>query len=193
MKLSGLSGISNVVEQFQGMVLNHKQTGPQWDEQFMQAALAEARLALAEGEFPVGCVLAQDSKIIAQGRRCNSGSATRNEIDHAEIVALRSLLSIRPSLDCSEITVYSTLEPCLMCYSTLLLSGIRRFVWAYEDVMGGGTALPLEQLAPLYRDMQVELVPGLLRHESLSLFAQFFQNHSYWQDSLLASHTCAEF
>lgn len=159
----------------------------------MQAALAEARLALAEGEFPVGCVLAQDGKIIAQGRRCNSGSASRNEIDHAEIVTLRSLLAALPGVDCRKITVYSTLEPCLMCYSTLLLSGIRRFVWAYEDVMGGGTALPLEQLAPLYQDMQVESVPGLLRRDSLALFAQFFQTHSYWQGSLLASHTCAEF
>jgi tRNA(adenine34) deaminase len=165
----------------------------QQDEQLMRTALAEARLALAEGEFPVGCVLAQDGQIMAQGRRCNSGSASRNEIDHAEIVTLRSLLTARPSLDCSRITVYSTLEPCLMCYSTLLLSGIRRFVWAYEDVMGGGTALPLEQLAPLYQNMQVKLAPDVLRRESLALFAQFFQTHSYWQDSLLNSHTCAEF
>ena len=162
-------------------------------EQVMQTALAEARLALAEGEFPVGCVLAQDGQVMAQGRRRNSGSTSRNEIDHAEIVTLRSLLAERPGVDCNGITVYSTLEPCLMCYSTMLLSGIRRFVWAYEDVMGGGTALPLEQIAPLYQDMQVELVPDVLRRESLVLFAQFFQTHSYWQDSLLNSYTCAEF
>lgn len=159
----------------------------------MQTALAEAQLALSEGEFPVGCVLVQDRQIIAQGRRRNSSSASRNEIDHAEIMTLRSLSAARPDVDFCNITVYSTLEPCLMCYSTLLLSGIRRFVWAYEDVMGGGTALPLEQLAPLYQNMQVELAPGLLRHQSLALFAQFFQTHSYWQDSLLASYTCAEF
>lgn len=159
----------------------------------MRAALTEARLALAEGEFPVGCVLAQDGQIVAQGRRRNSGSTSRNEIDHAEIVTLRRLSAEQPGLDCRRITVYSTLEPCLMCYSTLLLSGIRRFVWAYEDVMGGGTALPLEQLTPLYQDMQVELEPGLLRRDSLALFVQFFQTHSYWHDSLLASYTCAEF
>uniref|UniRef100_UPI004055C5C3 nucleoside deaminase n=1 Tax=Candidatus Electronema sp. TaxID=2698783 RepID=UPI004055C5C3 len=99
------------------------------DEQLMQAALAEAELALAEGEFPVGCVLAQDGRILAQGRRTNSGSASRNELDHAEVVTLRGLLAAQPGLDCSRITCYSTLEPCLMCYSTMLLSGIRRFVW----------------------------------------------------------------
>jgi tRNA(adenine34) deaminase len=162
------------------------------DERLMRAALAEARLALAEGEFPVGCVLAADGEILTQGRRRNSSSASRNELDHAEAVTLRGLLADRPGLDCSRITCYSTLEPCLMCFSTMLLSGIRRFVWAYEDVMGGGASLPLDKLAPLYREMRVELIPNVLRGESLALFAQFFQNHSYWQGSLLASQTCAE-
>ncbi len=159
----------------------------------MQAALAEARLALAEGEFPVGCVLAVDGEILAQGRRKHSGSAARNELDHAEVVTLRGLLAAaQPGLDCGRITCYSTLEPCLMCFSTMLLSGIRRFVWAYEDVMGGGTSVPLAQLAPLYQKMQVELIPNVLRGKSIALFAQFFQNHSYWQDSLLSQFTLAE-
>lgn len=76
-----------------------------------------------------------------------------------------------------------------MCYSTLLLSGVRSFVWAYEDVMGGGTNLALQQLNPLYQAMQVQLVGGVLRQESLALFQQFFQGHDYWQDSLLARYT----
>ena len=79
-----------------------------------------------------------------------------------------------------------------MCYSTLLLSGIRRFVWAYEDVMGGGTGLDLQRLTPLYRDMQVELVASVLRQESLALFQQFFRKYDYWQDSLLASYTLSQ-
>ena len=168
-------------------------TAAQQDQQLMRVALSEAELALAAGEFPVGCVLVQDGRILAQGRRKNSGSASRNELDHAEIVTLRGLLVAQPGLNCSTITCYSTLEPCLMCYSTMLLSGIRRFVWAYEDVMGGGTSVPLAQLAPLYQEIQVELVPGILRRESLALFAQFFQNHSYWRDSLLSTFTLAEY
>ncbi|MCW5202503.1 nucleoside deaminase [Desulfobulbus sp. US1] len=162
------------------------------DEKFMRQALIEARQALDAGEFPVGCILVQDNKIIGRGRRRNSVGACTNEIDHAEMVTLRTLLAEQPAIDCQEITVYSTLEPCLMCYSTLLFSGIRRFVWAYEDVMGGGTNLPLQQLAPLYRDMRVELVPDVLRKESLSLFARFFERYSYHQDSLLAEYTLVQ-
>lgn len=161
----------------------------------MRHALEQARLALEAGEFPVGCVLVRENEIIRSGRRRNSEGAGSNEIDHAEMVTLRALLAEQPRLDCRNLTVYSTMEPCLMCYTTLLLSGVRRFVWAYEDVMGGGTNLPLEQLAPLYRNMQaeVELVPDILRQESLNLFGQFFRNYSYWQDSLIAEYTLAQY
>ncbi len=159
------------------------------DEQFMEQALLEAALALEAGEFPVGCVLVADNIVIACGHRCNSEGAVVNEVDHAEMVTLRRLLDQQPGIDCSQITVYSTMEPCLMCYTTMLLSGIRRFVWAYEDVMGGGTSLQLQSLAPLYREMEVALVPGILRRKSLALFSRFFQEFSYWQGSLLADYT----
>ncbi len=155
----------------------------------MEEALVEARQALAVGEFPVGCVLVSGDTVIGRGHRCNSEGALSNEIDHAEVVTLRRLLADQPGIDCNPVTAYSTMEPCLMCYTTMLLSGIRRFVWAYEDIMGGGTSLSLEQLFPLYRDMQVTLVPDVLRQDSLELFGLFFQKYSYWQGSLLEQYT----
>ena len=161
-------------------------------EHYMDAALDEARAALAAGEFPVGCVFVADGAIVARGHRENSGEDGRNEIDHAEVLALRHLLAIRPAIDPGAVTVYSTMEPCLMCYSTLLLSGVRNFVWAYEDVMGGGTNLPLSMLNPLYRGMEVHLLDQVRRDESLRLFQQFFRTGSYWQDSLLARYTLAQ-
>ena len=160
-----------------------------FDEQFMRKALDEARIALGAGEFPVGCVLVLDEHVVGRGHRQNSGGALSNEIDHAEVVTLRKLLADHPGIDCSRVTAYCTMEPCLMCYTTMLLSGIRRFVWAYEDVMGGGTSLALQGLSPLYKEMMVDLVPDVLRSESLTLFSRFFQKYSYWQDSLLADYT----
>lgn len=161
-------------------------------EQLMDMALEEARAALAAGEFPVGCVMVAEGQVVARGRRRNSIQGCRNEIDHAEILTLRQLLAERPELDLATVTVYSTLEPCLMCYSTMLLSGIRSFVWAYEDVMGGGANLPLYMLNTLYAQMNVTLVDRIRRQESLHLFQQFFQSGSYWQDSLLARYTMAQ-
>lgn len=155
----------------------------------MRLALAEAETALNNGDFPVGCVFVSEGQVIAKNRRKNSGGENGNEIDHAEVSALRRLLEASPGVNCSNITVYSTMEPCLMCYSTMLLSGIRRFVWAYEDIMGGGTDLPLEQLKTLYAAMEVELIPHVLRTESLHLFQKFFRQYAYWQDSPLAKYT----
>lgn len=161
-------------------------------ETFMRIALDEAEQALTEGEFPVGCVMVADGRVVAKGRRCNSLEANRNEIDHAEIVTLRRLIAEQPQLDLGTVTVYTTLEPCLMCYTTMLLSGIRTFVWAYEDVMGGGANLPLYMLNTLYAQMKVHLLDRVLRDESVQLFQEFFRTGSYWQDSLLARYTMAQ-
>lgn len=79
-----------------------------------------------------------------------------------------------------------------MCFATLLLSGIRRFVWAYEDVMGGGTGLSLGRLPSLYAAMEVECVPRVLRREALPLFQDFFHRYPYWADSELARYTLAQ-
>lgn len=161
---------------------------------FMRMALGEAEKALSAGEFPVGCVFVHQGEIVGRGQRRQSLAASANELDHAEVAALRYLVAEYPRLDREELIVYSTMEPCLMCYSTLLLNGIRRIVYGYEDVMGGGTNLPLADLNPLYREMTVDIVPHILRRECLALFVEFFSNaaHDYWRNSLLAEYTLAQ-
>lgn len=161
------------------------------DDKHMREALAEARLALDKGEFPVGCVMACGEEIFTRGKRAHSRGEEANEMDHAEIFALRQLLTDRPDIAPGEVTVYSTMEPCLMCYTTMLLNGIRRFVYGYEDAMGGGTTLDLASLKPLYKEMGVEVVPGVCRAESLAMFKEFFSNPEidYWRGSLLAEYT----
>lgn len=159
-------------------------------EQFMAAALDEAAKAAREGEFPVGCVLVHQRQIVAQGHRKNSINDT-NEIDHAEIIALRELISRQEIADLSEVILYSTMEPCLMCFSTLILSGIRTIVYGYEDAMGGGTGVKLTELPSLYADMKVTIVPHVLRERCVRMFKVFFSDNDnvYWKDSLLAQYT----
>lgn len=165
-------------------------------ETFMRLALQQAQQALASNEFPVGAVIVAGNEPVAFGRRENSRNETANELDHAEIVALRDLLARRPDIARDTLAVYSTMEPCLMCYSTMLLNGIRTFVYGYEDAMGGGTALQLAHLTPLYQAMEPEvcILPHVLRQESLTLFKAFFtsQENNYWQGSLLAEYTLAQ-
>jgi tRNA(adenine34) deaminase len=159
-------------------------------EKYMTMAIAQAREALAAGEFPVGCVFEYDGNIVASARRSNSFGRT-NEIDHAEILALRALLAGNREIEIDRVTVYSTMEPCLMCFATMLVNGVRRFAYSFEDAMGGGTNLPLQLLSPLYREMNVVVAGGILRRKSLALFKEFFSSPdcAYLQDSLLASYT----
>jgi len=160
-------------------------------EYYMKIALKEAKLALAAGEFPVGCVLVYQDKVLVTGARRFSTGSKRNEIDHAEIVALRRLSELGDAIDPSRITAFSTMEPCLMCYSALILAGIGSIVYAYEDVMGGGTGCDLSRLTPLYRNSSSKVVPGILRAESLKLFKDFFSApvNDYLKHSLLAEYT----
>ena len=156
----------------------------------MEAALAEARKAYGQGEFPVGCVIVCGDAIVAKASRVNSGEGG-NEIDHAEVRALRTFLDLKTPATLSEVIAYCTMEPCLMCFSTLILSGIRTIVYAYEDVMGGGCSIDLEKLAPLYAQMDVSVIDGILRNQGLALFKDFFssEDNLYLQGSLLARYT----
>jgi len=156
----------------------------------MDAALRVAEKALQAGEFPVGCALVHKGRVVATGGRVNSGP-NGNEFDHAEIVAMRNLLNADPELEFGEVVVYSTLEPCLMCFSTLLLNGFRTIVYGFEDVMGGGSTLDLSKLPSLYATMEVTVVPGVRREECLELFQRFFKNEAndYWRNSLLSTYT----
>ncbi|MEN8188656.1 MAG: nucleoside deaminase [Thermodesulfobacteriota bacterium] len=155
---------------------------------FMALALEQAEEALGRGEFPVGCILVHDNEVVGHGRR---ESSTGNELDHAEVMALRAFMADEDHPPPCEVTVYSTMEPCLMCFSTLVLNGFRKVVYGYEDVMGGGTNLPLSRLNPLYREIRMQIDGGVLRRESAALFKRFFEDpqNNYWHDSLLARHT----
>lgn len=163
-------------------------------EHFMTAALEQAEAAYQAGEFPVGCILVHKDRILASGRRTGTTAEGVNEVDHAEMVALRRLILAGRDVAPAEIVLFSTLEPCLMCYGAVILSGIRTIVYAFEDIMGGGTGCDLAQLSPLYRNAELSIIPHVRRADSVRLLKAFFANpeNVYWKDSLLARYTLSQ-
>ena len=161
---------------------------------FMKNALEEARAALDTGEFPVGCVMVHGNKILVSGSRKGTSGDYPNEVDHAEMVALRRLFRLNPEINLREVSVFSTLEPCLMCFGALMISGIGRLVFAYEDTMGGGTRCDTANMTPLYQSNQMKIIPGILRNESLKLLKIFFSEpqNTYLRDSYLAAYTLGQ-
>ncbi|MCP4114472.1 MAG: nucleoside deaminase [Desulfobacteraceae bacterium] len=162
----------------------------------MTLALGSAEEAFFQGEFPVGAVIVSGGRVVAEGSRTGTtrAMARPSEIDHAEIRALRQLERLEQRFDPANARIFSTMEPCLMCFSAIILSGIKEIVYAYEDPMGGGTCCDLDTLTPLYKESGVKVVSGVCREQSLDLFKRFFQKEDnlYWKDSPLERYTLGQ-
>src|SRR5512142_1543418 len=94
------------------------------DRELLQAALEEARRGVAEGGLPIGCVLADAAgRIVARGH--NLRAQTGDPTAHAEVVCIRNAGRRR---DWPQLTLVSTLSPCIMCTGTTLLYRIPRVI-----------------------------------------------------------------
>jgi len=138
---------------------------------FMDVALAEAKAAAQRGEVPVGAVVVQAGKVIAQ-----AGNRTRELADptaHAEMLALREACAkLGERLpDCD---LYVTLEPCPMCAATISFARIRRLYYGASDPKSGG----LEQGPRLFSHPQCHHKPvvyaGIADEDSSDLLMAFF-------------------
>lgn len=107
-------------------------------DQFLQAALDEARLGLAEGGIPIGSVIVHHGRIIGRGhnRRVQRGSA----ILHGEMDAFENA-GRQPATVYRESVLYTTLSPCAMCTGAILLYGIPRVVVGENRTFMGEEAL----------------------------------------------------
>ncbi len=105
---------------------------------FLQAAIEQARLGLAEGGIPIGSVIVHKNRIIGRGhnRRVQKGSA----ILHGEMDAFEDA-GRQPASVYRESVLYTTLSPCAMCSGAILLYGIPRIVIGENQTFMGEEAL----------------------------------------------------
>lgn len=102
---------------------------------FMDTALAEARLAARRGEVPVGAVLVHQGKILA--RDGNRTLELSDPTAHAEILVIRAAARDLGSQRLPECDLYVTLEPCPMCAGAISFARIRRLYFGAGDPKGG--------------------------------------------------------
>ncbi|MGL4828610.1 MAG: tRNA adenosine(34) deaminase TadA [Vibrio sp.] len=143
------------------------------DEQFMRRAIELAAQAEALGEVPVGAVLVQEGKIIAEGWNC---SITHQDATaHAEIEVIRKAGKVLSNYRLLDTTLYVTLEPCPMCAGALLHSRVKRIVYGAPDLKAGaaGTVMDLFNSQAAYHYATIE--KGLLEEECRTQLQAFFQ------------------
>ena len=143
------------------------------DETFMAEALAEARLAAAEGEAPVGAVLVADGRIAGRGR--NARERLHDPTAHAEILALQEASRALGRWRLTGSTMYATLEPCPMCAGALVNARVDRLVYAVADPKAGAVDTLFDILRDPRLNHRVEVASGVLAEECGALLSGFFR------------------
>ena len=109
------------------------------DRAYLHMALEEAWHALVAGDWPIGAVLVDvDGQVVGQAR--NTRHTDDNRLRHAELQLLLTHGAMARDQE-GLLTLYASLEPCVMCLSAAILARIRRIVWACGDPFGGGVHL----------------------------------------------------
>jgi tRNA(adenine34) deaminase len=143
------------------------------DFEAMQAALAEARDAAANGEVPIGAVAVHDGAVIATGQ--NRVLRDNDPTAHAEVVALRRAAEVLKNYRLNGVTLYVTLEPCAMCAGAMIHARIDRLVYAAPDPKAGAAGSVLEVLNHPKLNHQLQVDQGILADESAELLRTFFR------------------
>ena len=139
----------------------------------MRLALAEARLALATGDVPVGAVLLDASGETLSVAR-NEREKTQDPTAHAEVVAIRRAAELRGDWHLTGTTLVVTLEPCVLCAGAILAARIPRVVFGAWDEKAGAAGSVYDLLRDRRLPHRVEVVPEVLAEESTALLRQFF-------------------
>jgi len=142
------------------------------DADFMRLAIQAAWQGLGKGEMPFGACIVRKEQVLSVSH--NSAKANIDTTAHAEVQAIREASRQLRMLELAGCVIYSTCEPCPMCFSACLWAKIGRIVYAcrIEDAEKAGirqipiSSSRMKQLG----ESSVQLVGDALREESLKLF-----------------------
>ena len=143
------------------------------DLKWMRHALSLAQHAEQEGEVPVGAVIVQDGKLIAEG--WNQPVMHHDPTAHAEIIALRAAGIALENYRLLDTTLYVTLEPCVMCAGAIIHARVGRVVYGTKDPRVGAAGSAFSLLGSTRFNHVVEVEGGVLENECGDLLRGFFK------------------
>lgn len=143
------------------------------DERWMRLALAQAELAQAADEVPVGAVLVLEDELIAAGH--NQTISLADPSAHAEMQTLRAAGSRLGNYRLPGSTMYVTLEPCLMCAGAIVHARVARVVYAADDPKTGACGGCFDLLQDARHNHCVEVTAGVLAEHSAAILRAFFR------------------
>lgn len=141
----------------------------------MALAIRAARAGVKKGQSPFGCVIVRQGKVVARAH--NTVWQSCDATAHAEVNAIRQACCKLGTIDLSGCTLYTTCEPCPMCYSAAHWARVSRIVYGAEiaDAQAAGfneLVISAERMRKFSGD-EMELVPDFMRNECRELFAEW--------------------
>ena len=144
-------------------------------QNFMELALAEARLAAAAGEVPVGAVLVDSATGEVVARAHNRVEAPADPTAHAELLAIREAAAARGAKRLESCDLYVTLEPCPMCAQAIAFARLRRLYYGAADPKGGGVEHGPRIFAQPTCHHRPDIYGGIDEAAAAALLREFFR------------------
>jgi tRNA(adenine34) deaminase len=144
------------------------------DDHWMREAIDAAKQAGDAGEIPIGaCVVSPGGEMLAAA--FNLTITNHDPTAHAEILALRSAAKTLANYRLTGATVYSTLEPCVMCAGALLNARVARLVFGAHDERFGAVETHFRVCDSSVLNHRIEIVSGIMATECRELLQTFFR------------------
>lgn len=143
------------------------------DEYWMRRALELARRAEAADEVPVGALAVLERCCIGKG--WNQPISSQDPTAHAEIVALRRAARFTGNYRLPGVTLYVTLEPCIMCIGALIHARIDRLVFGASDLKTGAVHGAFDLAADLRHNHHMDCLGGVLEEPCKTILQAFFK------------------
>ena len=142
------------------------------DDRFMDAALDQARRAIAHGDVPIGAIVVHRGIVVGTGH--NSRERDQDPTAHAELIALRGAAKTLGHWRLADCALYVTLEPCAMCAGAAVLARVDLVVFAAPDPKAGAVRSVAELLDEPALNHHPKWRLGVRRQEAEALLSGFF-------------------
>jgi tRNA(adenine34) deaminase len=144
------------------------------DSYYLGLALDQAREGGTAGEVPVGAVLVDEAgEVLARG--FNRPIGLNDPTAHAEILILREGARLRGNYRLPGVSLYVTMEPCLMCLGAMLHARVRRLVFGAPDEKGGACVSLYRLPEDTRLNHRLEVTGGVREAECRELVQEFFK------------------
>ncbi len=139
----------------------------------MKQALKEAQKAAQKNEVPIGAIAVKENKVIARAH--NLRESKQDPLGHAEIYLISKAAKRMKSWRLSNVTVYVTLEPCLMCMGALMQARIFRLVFGCFDSKAGACGSLYDFSKDLRLNHRIQVTSGVIEKECAEVLSNFFK------------------